>query len=273
MIRGIDVSHWQGDRGKINWDKVRNAGYEFAFVKATEGTTFLDPRYKEQVGGARSAGLLVGHYHFAGAGDAVKEAEFFISQLASLQEGEIVILDWEVSSSDAVAWCKKWLDRVAERLGQKPLLYINESTCNGNDWTSVVKGDYGLWIAKYGNNDTVADESETPNIGDWPFYTVWQFSSKGIVPGITGNVDLNQAAVSSIETLKKYGKQKTQETTEQKSKVTDELRGALKMAHNLDIGEYISEKDQKTMAEKLVELKQSEMSAREKLESIRSIIK
>src|SRR5215217_9613824 len=59
---GIDVSHWQGT---INWPQVRSAGKEFAFVKATESTNYVDPTAAGNVANARAAGLLVGVYHFA----------------------------------------------------------------------------------------------------------------------------------------------------------------------------------------------------------------
>src|SRR3954468_69457 len=59
---GIDVSHWQG---QIGWLQVGAAGYDFAFAKATEGTTYTDPTYGTNRAGAGAAGIKFGAYHFA----------------------------------------------------------------------------------------------------------------------------------------------------------------------------------------------------------------
>src|SRR3954453_19425142 len=60
--QGIDVSHWQG---QIGWLQVGAAGFDFAFAKATEGTTYTDPTYGTNRSGGGGAGLPLGAYHFA----------------------------------------------------------------------------------------------------------------------------------------------------------------------------------------------------------------
>src|SRR5690349_19698694 len=60
-ITGIDVSHWQGT---INWTSVANAGYKFAFMKATQDTNYTDPTFATNIANATAAGLIVGPYHF-----------------------------------------------------------------------------------------------------------------------------------------------------------------------------------------------------------------
>ena len=60
-VQGIDVSNWQGD---IDWDKVRAAGTQFAFIKATEGKDMVDPRFSEYWQEARAAGIPHAPYHF-----------------------------------------------------------------------------------------------------------------------------------------------------------------------------------------------------------------
>src|SRR4051812_43780388 len=61
-INGFDV--YNGD-GAVNWTSAKNGGYQFAFVKATEGVDFIDARFTTNMNGAQSAGVLVGPYHFA----------------------------------------------------------------------------------------------------------------------------------------------------------------------------------------------------------------
>ena len=78
-LEGIDVSHWQGT---IDWAKVRAAGKRFAYIKASEHTSFVDDKYQTDRSRAKSAGLKVGAYHFArpniGTTDAYAEADHFI---------------------------------------------------------------------------------------------------------------------------------------------------------------------------------------------------
>ena len=118
-MKGIDLSHWN----QVNdWDAIRKAGFEFCFIKATEGTYFLDNTYKARKDKVRKAGMLLGAYHFAGATDPVKEADWFLENVGDLQSGEIVILDYETHKlADPASWSLKWLTRVEEKLGFKPI--------------------------------------------------------------------------------------------------------------------------------------------------------
>jgi GH25 family lysozyme M1 (1,4-beta-N-acetylmuramidase) len=81
-ISGIDVSHFQGT---INWSSVAAAGKQFAFAKATEGVTYVDPTVGTNTAGARAAGLLVGVYHFAhpDTNTAAAEAQHFLTAAAN----------------------------------------------------------------------------------------------------------------------------------------------------------------------------------------------
>jgi len=77
-VFGIDVSHWQGE---INWNSVHNSGKSFAFVKATEGNGFTDPKFITNMNGASANGMLVGAYHFARpdlGNSATDEANYFV---------------------------------------------------------------------------------------------------------------------------------------------------------------------------------------------------
>jgi lysozyme len=72
QIKGIDVSHWQGD---IDWKKVKDDGVEFAFIKATEGTSFIDDKFLANINGANAVGIKTGAYHFARFGCVEEEKE------------------------------------------------------------------------------------------------------------------------------------------------------------------------------------------------------
>ena len=209
-MKGIDISHYQNEAGKIDWDKVKASEYKFCFVKCTEGVTYRDRFYQENKAGARKAGLVFGAYHFARTtNDPVREADHFCDNVGDLKTGEIVILDFEVDGhADPVGWCLKWLKKVEERLGFKPLLYTNEARVKSLNWKRVVDGNYGLWVAKYASQLIYVPHTlqRKPVSDEWPFWAIWQFSSRAKVPGFVGNIDVNTTDMD-LETLKKYGKQ------------------------------------------------------------------
>ena len=208
-MKGTDLSHWNT---VTDWKKIREAGYEFCFIKATQGTGYLDPTYKERKDKVRKAGMLLGAYHFADATDPIKEADWFLKNVGELQEGEIVILDYETYKLDNPAdWCLKWLSRVEQKLGFKPLLYTYHGLLVKYDWKPVSVANFGLWAARYGLQTQFPNPLFKPSTGSWPFYAVWQYCSKGKVPGINGNVDLNTSSMD-INSLRKYGKQALVET-------------------------------------------------------------
>src|SRR5215213_2379683 len=115
---GIDVSHWQG---AIDWQKVRTAGKKFALLKATEGTSFADPKFANYRAGARAAGIVIGAYHYARpdstAGDAVTEARWMVSQIAPLATDDLrPALDLEstggLSATALTRWVLDWTNEV-----------------------------------------------------------------------------------------------------------------------------------------------------------------
>jgi lysozyme len=206
MIKGIDVSHWQGN---INWPAVKQAiigtGFRpFAIIKCSGGDAGLykDSQFDSNKSGARANMDAVGFYHFAGHNDPVVEADHFIASMGDVQSGEFVVLDAEIGQS--VFWCKTFLDHVYSKIGFRPMLYAPVN--NGWDWSPILRANYGLWIANYGwlNLPTLLGRLQ-PKIGVWPFYAIWQYSSKGRMTGINGLVDLNVSKMD-IPTLKKYGK-------------------------------------------------------------------
>lgn len=165
--------------------------------------------YQKNKDGARKAGLLFGSYHFGRATNARKEAEYFVAQAGDIQEGELLVLDYELYTlSDPATWCLDFLKRVEELVGFKPLLYTYHGILLKYNWKKVSDNNNGLWAARYGLQEQNPNPKYKPATGSWPFYAIWQYCSRGIVPGIVGNVDLNHCDIS-LETLKKYGKKIT----------------------------------------------------------------
>lgn len=190
-MRGIDISNWQAglDLSAIDTD--------FIIVKATEGIGYVDKSCDKFFQKAVSLGKPVGFYHFARpVNDAVAEADFFVDNTLGYFGKAIPILDWEAENKWDVQWALRWLNRVQQRTGVKPMIYMSESVVTGYDWSPVVTGDYGLWVAKYRDNlpDVNYDMSNagsTPSKGKWPFYAMWQWTSTGRLNGYNGNLDCN----------------------------------------------------------------------------------
>jgi len=215
-MRGVDISHHNNDKGEIDWGKVKQSGVEFVIIKCSQGASNRDPFFQINKENARKAGLVIGYYHFAGnynpstristPDDPIREANHFLESVGDIGYGEFLVLDWEVNHLDPVGWCKKFLDRVYQATDIKPMLYSNESRIKSLDWSKVVEGDYGLWIAKYSKPD-VGVMGKEPKIGNWRFASIWQYSSKAKIAGIVGYVDINEAYMNR-ETLMRYGNQK-----------------------------------------------------------------
>lgn len=121
-------------------------GLSFAFIKATEGTTYVNPLMAEQATWARSNGLVVGFYHFVRPGSMADQAAYFVEKAAS-EDGDLLAIDWEdtgvsCASKDAILADVKNL-----RPSHKVVLYCNKNFWFNIDTTSDC-GD-GLWIADY----------------------------------------------------------------------------------------------------------------------------
>lgn len=191
-LKGIDVSKWQGD---IRVDQLDS---DFVICKATEGYGYVDPQCDNNYQEAVSANKLRGVYHFArpdlNPNGAIDEANWFVDNCLGYIGDAILILDWESSASWNTWWAKQWLDHVYSRTGVKPLIYMSQSVENGNDWSAVVAGDYGLWIAKYLDyeidyNYDMSNAGNVPTTNYWPFYAMWQWTSVGRLNGYSGNLD------------------------------------------------------------------------------------
>lgn len=260
---GIDVSHWQK---KIAWDKV---DANFAIIKCSESTNFIDPRFSENKKEARENGILCGFYHFARGGDAIKEADYFIKNVGEILPGELLVLDWEIKHADPVGWSLKFLDRCFEKVGFRPLIYMSSAVTTAHNWEKVYRANYGLWVARYGpNNGKIHDM--LPNTGAWPFYALWQYTSMGSAKGIEGNVDLNHTDMS-LTTLKQYGKPEATDIGDINSNYYD-LFELVEAFLGKEYGDNLDDKDLNDITKKFEELEeQVESSANKITEQARNL--
>jgi len=180
-IHGIDVSHYQGD---IDFEKVEGTGLGFVYVKATEGITYVDPRYHENVKKLNNTKLLTGAYHFFQPDDdVIQQADNFIKQINNSKHVLPPMLDVEVSNGlnvkEMKARVKQWLNYVSGKLNCRPLLYSN-----GDFWKQYLGNGfdkYSFWLADY---------AKKPNLpAGLKKWRVWQYENTGYVNGIDGYVD------------------------------------------------------------------------------------
>ena len=187
---GIDVSRWQKD---INWNSVHNSGYSFAFVKATEGDGQTDSKFITNMNGAATNGILVGAYHFARpdlGNSAIDEANYFVEVAGDyISQGYLrPVLDLECDTSLGKEylseWVKTWISTVSTKTGVFPIIYVNSNYATNYLNQDISRND--LWIAHWTD-----DPNLNPNIGIWTNWAFWQYSDKGQVSGIEGDVDLD----------------------------------------------------------------------------------
>lgn len=190
---GVDVSAYQED---IDWEEVRAAGFDFAFIRIgyrgyNSGNILQDERARENLTGAKAAGLDVGVYFYAQAispEEAAQEAQWCLNFLAGEALELPVVYDWE------------WVDSAA-RTGSmdKPTL----TECVKTFCTAVESGGYDSMI--YFNSHIARDLMDLRQLSEYPFWLaqyrdamdfayqvdIWQYTEEGSVPGIKGNVDID----------------------------------------------------------------------------------
>ncbi|MFI3685934.1 GH25 family lysozyme [Vagococcus fluvialis] len=163
MLTVTDLSNHQLG---LNIQSVPADAYIF---KLSEGTTFKDKAATDFITQVRALNKPFGLYHFLNAEPVTEQAEFFLS-LAKEYIGEaILVLDYEEYGKQGAQKAKEFLDYIYQQTKVKPLIYMNESDANSDDWSEVIKSDYGLWVAKYSSN--------LPNLTQWPEYAMWQYTS------------------------------------------------------------------------------------------------
>jgi lysozyme len=184
-VIGVDVSRWQG---VVDWDAVsQKAG--FAIIKAggSDNGYYADRQFARNRDEARRLGLPHGYYYYVGGLDPVAEAEHFARIVGPLQEGEVVVLDYEIDVPNPVAYSWLFLERAEQLLGVKPMLYTNMKRVWTNDWSPVADHGNSLWGAIYDN-----DPNSTPATGAWDTITMKQYTSSGRMAGVEStHIDMN----------------------------------------------------------------------------------
>lgn len=180
-VRGIDIS---SHNGEIDFGKVKAAGIDFVFIKASEGTDFLDRRFQANYDSVTAHGIPIGVYHFFRyEKDGVKQAVNLCTALGGRVPQLGVVIDVEDAGNPhegdeqiIVANLGEMIDYLNLR-GLTVMLYTNKD--GYNQFLRRAYTGYPLWICSFNDN---------PIDAEWRF---WQYSHNGRVDGIEGDVDLN----------------------------------------------------------------------------------
>ena len=200
---GIDV--YSGS-GTITWTTVKSSGFAYAWTKATEGTGYHDaPLAVNEVNG-KAAGIYMGAYDFAHpeANSPVTEANYFWNYAGAYIKNDgkslMPMLDYEtftgtyVGASSYADWANQWClsiqtNAAAHGVTVTPVIYI--SSCNACELSGSLDAGWGAWLANYngessstGNPWNTCTSCEIWGANVW---SLWQFTSSAIIPGVPGN--------------------------------------------------------------------------------------
>jgi Lyzozyme M1 (1,4-beta-N-acetylmuramidase) len=203
-VRGIDVSHYQG---KIDWEKLSQQNIEFAFIKATEGSSCIDEKFSVNWKKAQETKLILGAYHFFSFdSDAKTQADNFIRTVGSLDGKLPPAVDVEFYGDkdkkpyrvkETKKLLKEYLNILEQHYGVKPIIYATIKS-----YDIYIRGDfkeYPLWIRNV---------YYSPQIDLNEKWTFWQYTDKALFDGIDGKedcVDMNiyKGSRKSLEAMTK----------------------------------------------------------------------
>ncbi len=189
---GIDVSKWNGS---IDWNAVRNSGVTFVIIRcgyrgSSTGALIKDQKFDSYIAGAEAAGLNIGLYVFSQAiteREAVEEASMAVSLASGHRISLPIFIDTEkasngrangLSAGERTQIMKAFCETVKSS-GYTPGIYASKSWFE-NQLNMGELNQYRIWLAQYASQATYGGK-----------YDMWQYTSRGSVSGISGNVDMN----------------------------------------------------------------------------------
>ena len=191
--KGIDVSKWNGT---IDWNSVKSSGIDYVIIRGGFGSSTVDSKFKTYIEGAKNAGLKIGVYWFSYASTPEKaalEAKKCLETVSPYKNSITypIFFDYEYDSvkyanSTGVNITKYSATQIANAFintikasGYDTGIYTNKNFSD-TYFTDELINSTNLWIAQYNTANTFNKS-----------YSMWQYSEKGMVPGISSYVDLN----------------------------------------------------------------------------------
>lgn len=187
VFKGIDVSVYQGD---IDFNAVENSGIEFVYIRAGYGNRIADSKFEENYNKISQTGLKYGFYYYVTA-MTTEQAEIQATFFAELISGKTFTARPAIDFEEFGYLSKAEINQIASAFAKKlesltgitPLFYTdayNASSIWDNSFSA-----YPLWVADYSSGET------PPGNDVWSVYAGYQYSDRGSVSGISGNVDLD----------------------------------------------------------------------------------
>ena len=188
-VKGVDVSHYQGE---IDWDVLSKQGISFAYIKATEGSSHVDPMFDKNYTAALNFGLRAGAYHFFSfESSGEKQAELYCNTVKSAPGMLPPVIDVEfygrfktvsdIDEKNVKKELRTLIEALTENYGMKPVIYAD-----GDTYKTFLKGDFDdcdLWFRSV--------YSSPPADINWIF---WQYSNRHVLKGYSGDeryIDMN----------------------------------------------------------------------------------
>jgi len=197
-IHGTDVSRYQTE---VNWDAARDSGISFVFIKATEGGDRLDPMFERHWRGAARAGIPRSAYHFFYfCRPAIEQARWFIANVPRDASAMPHVLDMEWNhlsptcrlrppADEVQREMKVFLDALERHYGKRPIIYTTVDFYRDNRLNEFRGYDY--WLRSVAAHPVARFPGER--------YRFWQYTGTGIVPGISGDADINVFSGTTAE--------------------------------------------------------------------------
>lgn len=188
LYEGIDVSAWQGD---IDFNQVKNSGIHIVYIKSSEGFNLIDPNFEQNYTNAKNAGLNIGFYHYVTArntNEAVEQAKFFVSTVSGKSADCKLVMDFESFGDLTVTEINQialtFMQSVQNLSNKDVAIYSNAYNASNTFYNLT---NYPLWVADY-----EVDEPYVTN--NWNYWSGWQYTDQGSIPGISGYVDRDKFA-------------------------------------------------------------------------------
>ncbi|MGL6294258.1 GH25 family lysozyme [Eubacterium aggregans] len=191
IVLGVDVSAYQGE---IDWEIISEQGISFAYIKATEGTDFIDKRFNENWTAARKTNLKVGAYFFVNFNKGGKDqAKYFIKNVPKESGSFPPVIDLELygdyldnppQKEKVNTMLKEMIETLKEKYGEIPIIYTNYNTYN--QYLSNAFTEVPIWICDI--------SSSNPELSGGHKWVFWQYSQRQILQGYDGEerfIDMN----------------------------------------------------------------------------------
>lgn len=203
-VRGVDVSRYQGE---IDWKVLSSQDISFAFIKATEGSSHVDPCFAFNYEQAQNTDLRIGAYHFFSfESPGESQADNFIARVEETEDMLPPVIDlelygaYEKSPPDKDSVCQElrsMMVKLESHYEMKPILYVTEKTYSL--YIADTFSDYDIWIRNV---------MTAPSLSDGREWTFWQYTNRKRLEGYEGEekyIDMN-VFYGTIDEFELYGR-------------------------------------------------------------------